>query len=45
MKQRTIKKHANELFRATCIYETRRQVEAERRELESLERGEVEWSY
>ena len=23
MKQRTIKKHANELFRATCIYETR----------------------
>lgn len=24
MKQRTIKKHVNELFRATCIYETRR---------------------
>lgn len=24
MKKRIIKKHANELFRATCIYETRR---------------------
>ena len=24
MKQRTIKKHVRELFRATCIYETRR---------------------
>lgn len=45
MKKRIVKKHVNALWRATCIYETRRQVEAERRELESLERGEIEWQY